>query len=67
MRDGKMEEKESKNGLYEGGRRVFGVVCRGSPDDFQAWLNSAQTYGIFVIFSKASRIGKLIIKEVPWE
>jgi hypothetical protein len=48
------------------GRRVFGLVARGYPQDFQAWLDSAKTYGIYVIFSKSSRTGKLIVKEETW-
>jgi hypothetical protein len=48
------------------GRRVFGVVLRGYPEDFQAWLNSAKTYGLYVVFSKSTRTGKLILKEDVW-
>ena len=50
----------------ENSRRVFGVVCRGTPDDFQMWLESAKTYGLYVIFSKSTRTSKLVIEEVPW-
>ncbi len=48
------------------GQRVFGVVLKGYPQDFQMWLDSAKTYGLYVIFSKSSRIGKLVIKEEAW-
>ena len=39
------------------GKRVFGVVLKGHPDDFQAWLDSAKTYGLYIIFSKSTRTG----------
>jgi hypothetical protein len=61
-----MHSEESKKGIDEG-RRVFGVVLRGHPDDFQRWLEAAQSYDLYVIFSKTSRIGKLILKEEAWE
>jgi hypothetical protein len=48
------------------GKRVFGVVLKGCPDDFQMWLDSAKSYGLYVIFSKSSRIGRLVIKEEAW-
>lgn len=48
------------------GRRVFGVVARGFPADLEAWIESAKHHGIYVIFSKSSRTGKLIIKEEIW-
>jgi len=61
-------QEENKNGSgTRPGQRIFGVVCKATPDDFQAWLNSAKTYDIYVIFSKSSRIGKLIISEEAWE
>jgi hypothetical protein len=47
-------------------RRVFGVVLKGSPNDFQMWLDSAKTYGLYVIFSKSTRTSRLVIEEVPW-
>ena len=49
-----------------GGKRVFGIVCRGMPDDFQMWLESAKSYGLYVIFSKSTRTSKLVIEEVSW-
>lgn len=61
--------EESKNGKPEDnleGRRVFGVIARGYPLDIDAWIKSAQHHGIYVIFSKSSRVSKLIIKEEPW-
>jgi hypothetical protein len=61
-----MYSQESKNGVGEG-RRVFGVVLRGHPDDFQHWLEAAKSYDLYIIFSKSSRIGKLRIEEVAWE
>jgi hypothetical protein len=54
------------DGENEPGKRVFGVVLKGFPEDFQMWLDSAKTYGLYVIFSKSSRIGKLVIKEEVW-
>jgi hypothetical protein len=65
--DGILSE-ENKNGEEgkEIGQRVFGVVLKGYPSDFQMWLESAKTYGLYVIFSKSSRIGKLVIKEEAW-
>jgi len=61
-------EQEGNESDLEGvqGRRVFGVVLRGCPDDFQAWLDSAKTYGLYVVFSKSTRTGKLIVKEEVW-
>lgn len=63
-----MGTEEIKNSQEEGGlgKRVFGVVLKGHPIDFQMWLDSAKTYGLYVIFSKSSRIGKLVIKEECW-
>lgn len=61
--------QESKNldiENHEPGRRVFGVVLRGDPGDFQRWIDSAKTYDLYVIFSKTSRIGRLVIKEEAW-
>jgi len=63
-----MHSEEVKN-MGEGnevGRRVFGVVLKGYPADFQMWIDSAKTYGLYIIFSKSSRIGKLVIKEEVW-
>jgi len=60
-----MHSKEIKKDGFEG-KRVFGIVCKGYPLDFQMWLDSAKNYGIYIIFSKSSRIGKLIIEEVSW-
>jgi len=54
------------DGENEPGKRVFGVVLKGFPEDFQMWLDSAKTYGLYVIFSKSSRICKLVIKEEAW-
>ena len=60
------EERNHEGNGETPGRRVFGVVARGYPQDLQLWLDSARTYGIYVIFSKSSRTGKLIIKEETW-
>jgi|GEM_PF-2208176 len=62
-------QEESKNGqVTDGftGRRVFGVVARGFPADIEAWIESAKHHGIYVIFSKSTRTGKLVIKEEIW-
>ena len=62
-------EEECKNGqISDGftGRRVFGVVARGFPADLEAWVESAKHHGIYIIFSKSSRTGKLIIREEIW-
>jgi hypothetical protein len=59
------ELKEAENGT-EIGKRVFGVVLKGYPDDLQMWIDSAKTYGLYIIFTKSSRIGKLVIKEEIW-
>lgn len=48
------------------GRRTFAVVLKGEPTDFQQWLEAAKAYGLYVIFSKSSRTGKLIVKEECW-
>ena len=48
------------------GKRVFGVICKGAPYDFQMWLESAKSYGLYVVFSKSTRTSKLVIKEVSW-
>jgi len=64
-----MHSKEIKKNGQENeiqGNRVFGVVCKGYPADFQIWLDSAKNYGIYIIFSKSSRTSKLIIEEVSW-
>jgi len=58
--------EECKIGAGEG-RRVFGVVLRGHPEDFQRWLEAAKSYDLYIIFSKSTRIGKLIIQEVAWD
>jgi hypothetical protein len=57
------KQNEKENAL---GQRVFGVVLKGYPGDFQTWLDSAKSYGLYIIFSKSTRIGKLIIKEEIW-
>jgi hypothetical protein len=63
-----MEEESKNEQMNDGftGRRVFGVVVRGFPADLEAWIDSAKHHGIYVIFSKSSRTGKLIIKEEIW-
>ncbi|MDH3366059.1 MAG: hypothetical protein OEM29_08700 [Thermoplasmata archaeon] len=48
------------------GKRVFGVVLKGYPNDFQMWLDSAKVYGLYIVFSKSTRTSKLVIEEVPW-
>lgn len=48
------------------GQRVFGVVLKGQPADFQQWLDSAKVYGLYVVFSKSTRTGKLVLKEEIW-
>lgn len=48
------------------GKPVFGVVLKGYPGDFQMWLDSAKSYGLYVVFSKSSRVGRLVIKEESW-
>ncbi|MEM3049746.1 MAG: hypothetical protein QXT42_03365 [Thermoplasmata archaeon] len=60
-----MADQEGKDGETET-RRVFGVVLRGRPEDFQAWLDFAKTYDLYVIYSKSTRVGKLLIKEEIW-
>lgn len=62
-------QEERNNGGGTGitcGRRVFGVVVRGYPTDFQMWVDSAKTYDLYVIFSKSSRTSRLVIKEESW-
>ena len=59
------EVKQHGNG-GDPSKRVFGVVLKGRPDDFQMWLESAKSYGLYVVFSKSSRIGRLVIKEESW-
>ena len=48
------------------GRRVLGVVVRGYPADLQMWVDSAKTYGLYVVFSKSTRSNRLVIKEESW-
>ena len=45
--------------------RVFGVVCKGHPRDFQMWLESAKTHEIRIVQTRSTRDSKLIIREVP--
>lgn len=62
-------QQEIKKGMAEvafEGNRVFGIVCKGFPTDFQMWLDSAKAYGIYIVFSKSTRTGKLVIKEEAW-
>jgi hypothetical protein len=62
-------EEECKNREPSHGvdsRRVFGVVCRGEPEDFQRWLDSARAYDMFVVLSKSTRTSKLVIVEESW-
>ncbi|HEX9907374.1 MAG TPA: hypothetical protein VGB78_02765 [Thermoplasmata archaeon] len=62
-------QEESKYGEISHVRytkRVFGVVLKGEPEDFQRWLDSAKNYDLYVVFSKSSRTGKLILKEECW-
>ena len=63
-----MQSEERKYGNYdrEQGRRVFGVILRGEPEDFQLWLELAKTYGLYIVFSKSTRTSKLVIEEVGW-
>ena len=67
MGDG-VHSEEVKQYSNEGpiGKRVYGVVLKGYPDDFQMWLDSARTYGLYIVFSKSTRTAKLVIEEVPW-
>ncbi len=60
------ESKKEENGIVQPGSRVFAVVLRGEPADFQQWLESAKVYGLYVIFSKSTRTSKLVIKEESW-
>jgi len=62
------EEEIAKNPSLDStvGRRVFAVVLKGEPWDFQQWLDSAKVYGLYVIFSKSTRTGKLVVKEECW-
>ena len=57
--------EEVNNGICRG-KRVFGVVLKGHPDDFQRWLDTARNYGLYVIFSRSTRTSKLVIKEEGW-
>jgi hypothetical protein len=57
------EVKKGTSDVVFEGSRFFGVVCKGPPSDFQIWREAARTYGIYVIFSKSSRTGWLIIRE----
>ena len=59
------EVKQYGNG-EDSGKRVFGVVVKGYPNDFQMWLDSAKSYSIYVIFSKSTRTSKLVLKEESW-
>ena len=63
-----MHSEEVKNGEEgnEIGKRVFGVVLKGYPADFQMWVDAAKAYGLYVIFSKSTRVGRLILKEEAW-
>ena len=62
-----LEERKNEDDSHAScGRRVFGVVVRGYPTDFQAWFDSTRTYDIYVIFSKSTRTSKLVIKEESW-
>lgn len=57
------EVKKGTGDVVFEGSRVLGAVCKDHPSDFQMWLDAARTYGIYVIFSKSSRTGWLIIRE----
>ena len=57
-------KKEGEDG--SDGRRVFGVVCKGHPSDFQLWLEAAKSYDVYIIFSKSTRVGRLVLKEEAW-
>ena len=59
------ELKKGENSEQEG-KRVLGVVLKGHPSDFQLWLDSAKSYSLYIIFSKSSRTGRLVLKEEAW-
>lgn len=61
-------QEECNNGSQgsQSGKRVYAVVVRGYPQDFQMWLDSAKTYGLYVVFSKSTRTGKLVVSEEAW-
>ena len=63
-----MHRQEIKQNGHEEdvAKRVFGVVLKGHPADFQMWLDSAKAYGLYIVFSKSTRTSKLVIEEVPW-
>ena len=60
------ESKHEPSEIEQLGQRVFGLVCRGAPDDFQQWLDTAKVYGLYVVFSKSTRTNKLVIVEEAW-
>ena len=62
IQEGKYEPSE----VEQLGQRVFGLVCKGAPDDFQQWLDTAKVYGLYVVFSKSTRTNKLVIVEESW-
>jgi len=60
------EVKKGTGDVFFEGSRFFGVVYKCHPSGFQLWLDAVRTYGIYVIFSKSSRSGRLIIREELW-
>jgi hypothetical protein len=60
------EVKQGGGNVVFEGSRVFGVVCKGYPSDFQMWLEAAKSYDVYIIFSKSSRVGRLVLKEEAW-
>ena len=38
------------------------IVCRGEPQDIQMWLESAKTYGVYVIHCRSTQAQCLLIR-----
>jgi hypothetical protein len=45
--------------------KSFGIILRGSPEDFLQLTEMAKVAGLFIVFTKTSHL-KIMIQEVPW-
>jgi len=45
--------------------KSFGIILRGSPEDFLQLTELAKAAGLFIVFTKSSYM-KLMLQEVPF-
>lgn len=60
-----MEETDREQGYLprDANRKTYAVVLRGLPQDFQAWIDQAKIYDLFVVYTKTSHQRLRVIEE----